>query len=266
MIKPRILCSIDRAMGFGDAVMAASTLKDLAEKYIVRVMAPDKTSQTLQLFNKEFGFDIFNVTQQGHFYKNDFIESFNLIYWDVYNRLRNLPHHAINCMREIAHLPLFTKNNKQILPELPIPENILEKTKLMLDSLPKPIIITNPLISYWSKMMIAGKYQIIVDLLCKLGGTVIQIGTRISPELTHSKALNLLNQTSLVETLAFLKCADLVFCGDTFVQHATATLKTPAVVFFCGTTPMDFGYPYFSSLFHPLEVPCQASKCGRPMR
>ena len=167
-------------------------------------------------------------------------------------------------MREIAKLPLYTKKDKNTLPELPISESVLNKIKLTLNPLPKPIILTHPLVSYWNKMMSSQKYTTIVNQLTKIG-TVIQIGTNVNPDLICSKAINLLGQTSLEETLAFIKLADVIFCGDTFIQHAAATLKTPSVVFFCGTAPFEFGYPFFSNLFHPLEVPCQV-KCGRPLR
>lgn len=265
MIKPRILCSIDRAMGFGDAVMAYSTLKDLSEKYYVRVMCPDKTASAVQLYEKHCGFKAYNVTQQGLFYNNDYIKSLNLIYWDVYNSLRNLPHHAINLMREIAGLELYTRDNPRELPELPIDPNVLNKMKLTIDSLPKPIIVTHPLVSFWNKMLSSNKYIKILDGISKLNGTLIQIGTKVSNDLIYSNCVNLLDKTSLQETLAIIKLADVIFCGDTFIQHAAATLKTPSVVFFCGTATFEFGYPFFNNIFHPIEVPCQI-KCGRPTR
>lgn len=264
MIKPRVLCSIDKAMGFGDAVMAYSTLKDLSKIYNVRIMCPDKTHNAIRLYEKECGFKSYNVSEQGYFYHNDHIKSYNLIYWDVYNSLRQLPHHAINCMREIAQLPLYNREDKRELPELPIPSHIFNKIKLTVNSLRKPIILVHPLVSYWNKMMDSIKYRSIISQLKKYG-TVIQIGTNVSFDLIATDVINLLGQTTLEETLAFIKLADVIFCGDTFIQHAAASLKTPSVVFFCGTAPFEFGYPFFSNLFHPFEVPCQI-KCGRPLR
>lgn len=264
MIKPRVLCTIDRAMGFGDAVMAFSTLLDLAEKYEVRVMCPDKSFGIVKLFNS-IGIKPYNVSQQGHFYHNDHLACYNLIYWDVYNSLRNLPHQALNCMRELANLPIFTKELARPLPELPISVKAMEKIKLMIEPLKKPIILVHPLISYWNKMISSTKYQQIINSLTKLNGTVIQIGTSVSADLINPNCINLLDKTSLDESLALIKLADVIFCGDTFIQHAAATLKTPAAVFFNGTAPMDFGYPFFSNIFNPKLAPCQ-TRCGRPMR
>lgn len=263
MSKLRILCTIDRAMGFGDAVMAHSTLKELSERFSIHLMCPDAAYNLLKTYSI-YGINVFNVSQQGHFYHNDFYRSYNLIYWDVFNSLRQFPHHAINMMRELGNLELFTKYKKEELPELPIDTDVLSRMKLVIDSLKKPIILVHPLISYWNKMLSFNKYKFIVSNLSKLG-TVLQIGTSVSNDLISDKGINLIGKTSLQESLALIKLADVIFCGDTFIQHASATLKTPSVVYFCGTAPMEFGYPFFTNIFNPDIVPCQV-RCARPMR
>ena len=264
MIKPRILCTIDRGIGFGDAIMAHSTFKELAEKYKVKVIAPDRTYPAFKLYCHHYDIELFSVTSQSQFYTNDYVEAFNLIYWDVFNKLRNLPNHAINCIRQLGQLPLYTKENKNILPEIQIPKEILTRINLTLSALKKPIILIHPLISYYNKMISSKTYLEIINKLSKIG-TVIQIGTTTDQKWIDKRFIDLNTKTSLDETLALIKLSDVIFCGDTFIQHAAAALKTPCVVFFCGTTPMDFGYPFFTNIFDPITVPCQL-KCGRPLR
>lgn len=118
--------------------------------------------------------------------------------------------------------------------------------------------------SYWNKMIDVGKYHNIVNELNKIG-TVIQIGSTVPPHMIHKDSLNFINQTSLEQSLGMIKYADLVVACDTFVSHASAHLKTPAVVLFCGTSPEDFGYPFNSNIWHPEIAYCQ-TKCGRPTR
>lgn len=264
MSKPRILCSIDRAMGYGDAIMVHSTLKELAETYEVKVMCPDKSYGAVQLYGPKYNIEVFNVSQQGYFYNNDHVRALNLIYWDVFDSLRKLPYHAINCVRKIADLPLFDKTYNQELPEIPVDPTALNKLSRMIGPLKKPIIVVHPLISYYNKMMDRIKYRTILTELGKIG-TIIQIGTTVPPEYKDPTAIDLIDKTTMEESIALIKLADVIFCGDTFLQHVAATLKTPSVVFYCGTTPMDFGYPFFSNLFYPDIATCQV-KCGRPMR
>lgn len=263
-MKPQVLCTIDRGIGFGDAIMAHSTFRDLSNKYLINAIVPDKTYLAFKLYTDQYNINLYNVTSQSKFYTNDYVKVFNLIYWDVFNTLRNLPNHAINCIRQLANLPLYNKENKEELPELYISNTILNKVNLMLSSLKKPIILVHPLISYYNKMISSVTYLNIIQKLSKIG-TIIQIGTTSDSKWINKQFINLNTKTSLEETLAFIKLADIIFCGDTFIQHAAAALKTPTVVFFCGTTPMDFGYPFFKNIFDPVKVPCQL-KCGRPMR
>lgn len=264
MIKPQILCTMDRGIGFGDAIMAHSTFKELSEKYKINAIVPDKTYSAFALYASKYNVELYNVTSQSRFYTNDYVQVFNLIYWDVFNQLRNLPNHAINCIRKLGQLPLYSKDNKKELPEIEIPIEILNRIKLTISALKKPIILTHPLISYYNKMISSKLYLEIVNQLSKIG-TVIQIGTTTDSKWIDKRFINLNTKTSLIETLAFIKLSDIIFCGDTFIQHAAAVLKTPCIVFFCGTTPMDFGYPFFKNIFNPIKVPCQL-KCGRPMR
>ena len=263
IIKPRVLCTLDRAMGLGDGIMVHSILKDLSCDYDLRVMCSDRSYDVVQYYRQK-NIEIYNVSQQSKFFTNDHIKCYNLIYWDVYNSLRQLEHQAINLMRQIANLPLYTKELNRELPDLYINPEILAKMELLLNSLPHPIITVHPLVSYWSKMMDPIKYKYIIQELSKLG-TVIQLCSSISKEYISPHGINLINKTTIEESLAILKYSDIVFCGDTFIQHAAAALKTPAVVFYCGTSPTDFGYPFFKNIFHPELVSCQI-KCGRPMR
>lgn len=261
--KPRILCTMDRAMGLGDGIMAHSIIKDLSENYDLRIMGSDRSYDIFNLYSS-YGCELYNVSQQGLFYHNDHVACYNLIYWDVYNSLRQLEHQAINLMRKIAHLPLYTKESNMELPDLILDPVVEERIKLMMAYIPGPRIVVHPLVSYWSKMMDTNKYLKIVHELSKIG-TVIQVCSNISPQYISPYGINLINKTSIQETLAILRYSDIVFCGDTFIQHAAAALKVPSVVYYCGTAPMDFGYPFFKNIFHPELATCQI-KCGRPMR
>ena len=264
-IKPKILCTADRAMGLGDGIMLSSTLNDLSENYDVRIICSESSYNVVKLWNGYNGIEVFNMNQQGLFYTNDFYKCYNLIYWDTYNTLRQYPHHALNMIRKTAELPLYTKDSKRKLPDIPIPNDIEEKVKRFFSSFNKPIILTSPLMSYWNKMIDNYKYLQTIDHLMD-DHTVIQIGGgNIPKQMAHTKAINLIDQTSLEQSLAMIKHADLVISCDSFIQHAASHMKTPAVVMFCGTSPEEFGYPYNVNIFHPEIAGCQ-TKCARPMR
>jgi ADP-heptose:LPS heptosyltransferase len=167
-------------------------------------------------------------------------------------------------VRHYNDLKIYEKNDKKELPEIPIPNNVLEKMSMFLDSLPKPIIVTQPFISYWNKMVDIDKYLKIVENCSKIG-TVIQIGGNVAPHMISPHGLNMIGKTSIEQSLAILKYSDLLISCDSFLQHAAAHLKTPSVVMWCGTSPEEFGYPFFSNIAHPEIAFCQ-KKCGRPMR
>ena len=114
-------------------------------------------------------------------------------------------------MRKIANLPLYTKELNKELPDLYINPEILAKMELLLNSLPHPIITVHPLVSYWSKMMDPIKYKYIIQELSKLG-TVIQICSAISKEFISPHGVNLINKTTIEESLAILKYSDIVTC------------------------------------------------------
>ena len=111
-----------------------------------------------------------------------------------------------------------------------------------------------------------GKQVKIVEDLLKKDYTVIQIGSAGLPSnLINDKAVNLIGKTSLEQSMALIKNADVFLGCDSFGQHCASFMKTPAVVMFCGTSPEDFGYPFNSNIFHPEVAFCQYN-CGRPMR
>ena len=111
------------------------------------------------------------------------------------------------------------------------------------------------------------KQKQIVDGLLKMGGTVIQIGGDNVPiNMINNKAINLVKSTSIDQTLALIKNADLFVGGDSFCQHASAFLKTPSVIYWCGTSPEAFGYNTSSNIAHPEIAYCQKNKSGRPTR
>jgi ADP-heptose:LPS heptosyltransferase len=108
--------------------------------------------------------------------------------------------------------------------------------------------------------------QEIVDKLLNLNLTVIQIGgPGISEPYINSKAINLINKTTIEQSIAMIKYADLFVGSDSFCQHAAAFTRTPAVVYWAGTSPKDFGYNFFSNIVYPDIVSCQ-NKCANPMR
>lgn len=262
--KPTVLCTADRAMGLGDGVMMLSVIKDLSEKYNVKVICSEQSYNVVKLLNNGKDIQVFNMNQQGHFFSNDFYRCYNLIYWDTWNTLRQFPHQAINMMRLSAELPLYIKKDKRELYPIPIDPEIDKKIKTFIDSLKKPVIVTNPFMSYWNKMIDHSKYHQIVDGLDKMG-SVIQIGGNLPREMISKKGINMVGNTSLEQSYAILKHADLLVSCDSFVQHAAASLKTPAVVMFCGTHPEEFGYPFHINIAHPEIAFCQ-TKCARPMR
>ena len=70
-------------------------------------------------------------------------------------------------------MPLYSKDNKKELPEIEIPIEILNRIKLTISALKKPIILTHPLISYYNKMISSELYLEIVNELSKIGINII---------------------------------------------------------------------------------------------
>lgn len=262
-IRPRVLAVLDRAMGLGDGVMVLSTILDLSKKYDVRVLCTEQSYNIVKHIKSD-KIEVFGMNDQGLFYNNDHIRAYNLIYWEVYNSLRSFPNHALNMIRKCGGLEPITKKDKYILPEIPIDPNIEKRVLSFYSSLVRPIIITHPFMSYWNKMIENWKHLEIVKN-CSKFGTVIQIGGNVPPNMISPNGINMVGNTSLEQSFALIKYADLVVGYDSFIQHAAAHLKTPSVVMFCGTNPTDFGYPFNINICHPEIALCQ-SKCGRPMR
>ena len=262
MIKETVLTTGDKALGLGDAFILAPTLVGLAKKYNVRHIATNQSHKILKHIGNNNGLKIFDMNSQGHFYDNDAREVFNLVYWDYHNKLRGFNCHALNACRQIAKLEPFN----DVLPEIPIPEDIDKKTKEFIDGLEKPVVVIAPLMSYWNKMIPNVKQVAIVDAMIKKGYSVIQLTGSIPNDFLHPGALSLVGKTSLEQSMSMVKHADLFVGLDSFLQHCSANVKTPAVVMWCGTSPEDFGYPFFSNISHPEIAFCQDGKCGRPAR
>lgn len=264
-VKGTVLCTAHTAMGLGDGVMMSSTILDLAKQYNVRLITTESAYNVLKCLDNGKDIRLFNMNDQGHFYTNDHIRAFNLIYWETQNALRQLPHQALNMIRKNADLEIYKKEYQLELPELPIDNKSMDQMARFVKSLPKPVILIQPFVSYWNKMIDSPKYHAIINKLRTLGGSIIQIGGPVGDHMIHKDVINYVGKTSLEQSLALLKCADVLVSGDSFLQHAAAHLKTPTVVMWCGTNPSDFGYPFFTNIHYPDIVTCQ-SKCGRPMR
>lgn len=143
-IKPNVICLADKAMGLGDGCMLLSALIDLSKEYNVRCLCSNQSHTIAKTINNDDDIKVMNMNDQGKFYTNDYKKSLNLIYWDVWNSLRQMPHQAINMIRKCAGLPIITKEMNYILPEIPIPARIDAQMHRFINSLPKPVIITQP--------------------------------------------------------------------------------------------------------------------------
>ena len=258
--KDIILTSGDNALGIGDGFILAPTLLELAKTYQVRHMASNQSYEILKRLGSE-NLRIYNLNEQGHFYTNDHVNAYNLIYWQVKNSLRGYGCHAINLTRKIADLPPY----KNVLPQIPIDPKIEEQVINYLSDFKRPIVVTQPLISFWNKMITSSQQFEICEKLIRKKYTVIQIGNNVSGEYLHYQAVNLINKNSIDHSMALIKHADLFIGCDSFAQHCAASMGTPSVVIFCGTSPEEFGYDFFSNIWYPEQVPCQ-KKCARPMR
>lgn len=261
-IKPTILTSGDRALGLGDAFILAPTLLELSKTYNVRHIATNNSYNVLKLLDNGQDLKIFNMDSQGHFYQNDHIRCINLIYWEVRNTLRKFGESAINTTRRLAGLLPYC----DILPDIPLDSKIEDSVKELYSHFKGPIVVQQPLLSYWNKMITKEKQLEITDLMLKRGYTVIQIaGGGLPLDMIHPGVLNFVGKTSLMQSMAMIKYADLFVGCDSFGQHCAAFMKTPAVVCFCGTDPECFGYRFNSNIFHPEIAFCQFD-CARPMR
>ena len=261
-VKPTVITSGDRALGLGDSFILAPALIELSQKYNVRHIATNNSYSVLKHINNGKDLMIFNMDQQGHLYQNDHIKALDLVYWEVRNSLRKLGCHALNVVRELAGLD----PHKGLLPIIPIPEKIDESVKEIFSEFKRPIVVTQPLMSYWNKMITKEKQLGIVDAMVKKDYTVIQLtGPGLPQDMIHKEALNFIGKTSIEQSMAMIKHADLFVGCDSFGQHCASFMQTPAVVLWCGTNPEDFGYPFNINIFNPEIAFCQY-KCGRPMR
>lgn len=259
-----VLCTADKALGLGDGVMMLSTIRDLSKIYDIRLMATESVSNIIKYIKDDKHIKVYTTNDQGYFYTNDHIRAYNLIYWETYNSLRHFPHHAINMIRQNANLPLYTFEDQQSLPDIPIDPNIVSKMKDFTDSLKPPIILMQPFMSYFNKMIEPSKYHAIFNKLKDLG-TIIQIGGNVPSHMIGRGGVNLIGRTSIDQSIALLKCADVLISCDSFLQHASAHTKTPTVVLWCGTSSAEFGYPFHANICYPEFTFCQG-KCARPMR
>jgi hypothetical protein len=266
-MKKTILCTSWEGCGLGDGVMCLSSILDLSKIYNVRVMMSNTSYPIVKKIDNGDSIQVFNLNTQQYFYKNDHYKSFNLLYWQVKNSLRGYNGlHSINVIRSICELPLYDENNKKELPSLPIDDSALEKMVKIINNYNLPLIITQPYLSYHNKMISNEKYlKLLEEINNRRLGITIQIGNKVPNEMVSPYGINLLGKTSLEESLALIKLSDLVISCESFLPHAAASLKTPAIVLFCGTSPNEFGYPFFKNIHYPDIVFCQES-CSRPVR
>jgi len=263
-MKATVLTIGDKALGFGDGFILYPTLLGLSEKYNVRHIGTPQCCTILRQLDNGKDVKIFNMDTQGQFYTIDHLNVYNLTYWDVAAKLCGFGEHALNATRRIAELEPYAGRP---LPDFHIDPKDDAEMKSFLSKLKGPIIVTQPLMSFWNKMIPDYKQQAVVDGLLKLGGTVIQIGgNNIPVNMVNKNAINLIDNTSVSKSMALIKNADLFVGGDSFCQHAAAFLKTPSVVYWCGTSPQDFGYNTSSNIAHPEIAYCQINKAGRPTR
>jgi len=263
-MKYTILTIGDKALGLGDGFILYPTILGLSKLYNVRHIGTPQSGSILKQLDDGNSVKIFNMDSQGQFYTRDHLKVYNLTYWDIRGGLCNFGEHALNVTRRIADLEPYSGTP---LPDIKIDSKIEDDMKEVLSKFKSPLIVVNPLMSFWNKMIPDNKQIAIVDGLLKLGGTVIQIGgANIPANMVHPKAINLINNTSIEQTLALIKNADLFVGGDSFCQHASAFLKVPSVVFFFWTSPQDFGYNTSSNIAHPEIAYCQRNKAGRPTR
>lgn len=260
MPKDIILTSGEQALGMGDAFMLAPTLLELSKNFEVRHIASQQSHKILKRLASE-NIKIYDLNEQGHFFTNDHVAAYNFHYYSVKNTLRNFGCHAINVIRQIADLPPYTDE----LPEIPIDLETERRVFRLMKTLKRPIVVTQPNVSFWNKMIDIHQQIEICDRLIQMGYTVIQIGNDVPEEYIHPLGINLINRNTLDHSMALIKYADLFVGTDSFGQHCAASMKTPSVVLWCGTSPTDFGYDFFSNIWYPHIVPCQL-KCGRPMR
>jgi ADP-heptose:LPS heptosyltransferase len=258
--KEIVLCSGDDALGIGDGFILAPTLLGLADKYQVRHIANNQSYPILKKFENK-NLKIYNLNEQGHFYTNDHVNAYNLVYWRIKNSLRGFGCHAINLTRKIADLPPYT----DILPEISIDPRIEKQVSTFINTLKRPIIVTQPLVSFWNKMIDAKQQIDIVQNLIDKDYSVVQIGNNIPNEYIHPDAINLIGRNTIDHSMGLIKGADLFIGCDSFGAHCAASVKTPSVVLWCGTSPEDFGYDFFSNIWYPDQVNCQ-KKCARPLR
>ena len=260
MIRHTVLTSGDKALGLGDGFFLVPTLLDLSKKYYVRHIATNQSFNILKFIRSDPYLKIYNMDEQGHYYDNDHIKTYNLTYWDYFNTLRGFDCHAINAIRKIAELPPYD----DILPDIQLSKEVEDNVSIIFDKLKKPIVITQPLISYWTKMIDVDQYLDIIGSLIDKDFTVIHIGGQSSDSspYVHPQAINLIGKTSIEQSMAMIKQADLFVGSDSFGQHVAAFTKTPAVVYWAGTSPEAFGYNFFSNITYPEIATCQV-KCGR---
>lgn len=263
-MKPTVLTIGDKALGLGDGFILYPTLVGLSDKYNVRHIGTPQCYSILKSLHDGKNINVFNMDTQGHFFTVDHLHAYNLTYWDVRGTLCGFGEHALNVTRRCADLDPY---KGLPLPDVNLDPKIDAEMKKFLSNFKAPIIVTQPLMSFWNKMIPDYKQQAVVDGLLKLGGTVIQIGgSNIPVNMINKGAINLVNDTSIEQSLALIKNADLFVGGDSFCQHASAFLKTPSVVYWCGTSPQDFGYNTSSNIAHPEIAYCQINKSGRPTR
>lgn len=111
-------------------------------------------------------------------------------------------------------------------------------------------------------------YSEVAQYLAGLGMQVVLLGAPSESEIcravaSQSGALNLVGRTSLAESIAVMKNAEIVVCNDSMSLHMASALKIPNVSIFCATSP-KFGFgPWRNKALVVEKVGLSCKPCRR---
>jgi ADP-heptose:LPS heptosyltransferase len=186
---------------------------------------------------------------------NNYETFFSIIFW--YQDIRNSKDGKTNVIEPL--LRELGINNFTYKASIYLKDSEVIWAESELKNISKPIISINSKSNEDVKNWPVKNWQKLVENLCH-NFTIIQLGDKNEPQLNN--VFNFAGRTTVRESMALLKVADLHIGPDSFLIHAASGVNTPSVVIFGGSrTPINLGYQNNTNIFTSIDcAPCWIHK------
>jgi heptosyltransferase-2 len=199
-----------------------------------------------------------------------FKEAKGQLFYSKTSPRKDLSHEVQRNLAILRNIGVVPTNLVQKL-SLNVPADVERKVhQRYLSRLKRPIIGIAPGSVWATKRWTAEGFSEVAKQLLALGYSVILIGGKEDAEIAlkinnsiEGKALNLVGQTSLPDSMAVIKNLNLLLTNDSAPLHIASAFKVPTVALFCATVP-EFGFGPWQTRSKVLGVEnLKCRPCGR---